>query len=278
MKSSKGKVCVTGVAGFIGSHLADKLIEEGYEVIGIDNLSSGKLENINSKIEFFNFDVGEIDQSMFRGVDYVFHLAAQPRPQVSIKDPVLSHDSNVTGTFNVLLESQRAGVKKVIYASSSHAPYQSTPYALQKWMGEEYCKFFTKFYGLETVILRYFNVYGERQIEEGEYATVIGKFLKQYREGKPLTIYGDGFIKRQFTYVKDVIEKTIEAVDKPHDIYDIVEIPHLYIPIKNIALLISENIRYLEERKGEDKIILSKAENTLGIDKFRLKDWIKTQL
>src|SRR3989304_5061841 len=102
------KCLVTGVAGLIGSHLADSLLEKGYEVVGIDNLSSGKRENVNPKVDFFKYDIGEIDQNMFKGVDYVFHLAAQPRPQVSIKDPVLSHDSNVTGTFNVLLEAYRA--------------------------------------------------------------------------------------------------------------------------------------------------------------------------
>ena len=192
------RVIVTGGAGFIGSHLVDALIERGDEVLVIDNLSTGKRENINPRARFFKRDICRFwsMRSLFESVDYVFHLAALPRVQYSIENPEETHEVNVSGSLNVLLAAKDGGVKRVIYSASSSAygdqkkmPLREnmpaapkSPYGLQKYVGEIYCKTWSEVYGLETVSLRYFNVYGSRINFEGAYALVIGKFLKQRQD------------------------------------------------------------------------------------------------
>ncbi len=221
------KAVVTGGAGFIGSHLTDALIRDGFEVIVLDNLSTGKRSQVNKGAKFVKVDVRNLKKikPYFKGVDLVFHTAAQARMQPSIKDPTMTFDNNINGTLNVLLASRDERVKRLIYsASSSFYGDQKTmpfyeemthdfknPYALSKYIGEELCKLFSKLYGLETVSLRYFNVYGPRQLSSGAYATVIGIFLKQAKEGKPLTIVGDGTMCRDFTHVYDVVRANILA-------------------------------------------------------------------
>lgn len=222
------KAIVTGGAGFIGSNLTDKLIEQGVEVIILDDLSTGKKENINPKAIFHNIDISKLESQhykIFEGVDVVFHTAAKARVQPSIEDPISFNEVNVKGTLNVLFASYKAGVKRVVYSASSsaygnattfptpetHSTNPLSPYGLQKYIGEQYCKVFSEVYGLDTVSLRYFNVYGEKMLLEGAYCLVLGIFAKQILEGKPMTINNDGEQRRDFTYVGDVIDANILA-------------------------------------------------------------------
>ncbi|MFA6273275.1 MAG: NAD-dependent epimerase/dehydratase family protein [Candidatus Paceibacterota bacterium] len=222
------KVVVTGGAGFIGSHITDALIKNGWEVHVIDNLSNGKKENLNPKAVFHKADICDFKKikPIFKDAKYVFHEAALPRVQFSIEKPIESNDANVVGTLNVLLSAHLAGVKRLIYAASSSAygdqpklPLIETmpanpksPYGLQKYIGELYCRLFSQVYGLETVSLRYFNVYGPRNSSEGAYALVIAKFFKLLKGGKPLTITGDGSQTRDFTSVHDIARANLLAM------------------------------------------------------------------
>jgi len=222
------KILVTGGAGFIGSNLVDALIERGDEVIIIDNLATGKKENINPQAKFHQVDIRDLEKikPLFEGIDYVFHLAALSNIQFSIDSPVESHDVNLNGTVNVLVSAREAKVKRVIYSASSSAyglqdklpwredmaPKVLSPYSVQKYVGELYCRSFNLVYGLETVCLRYFNVYGKRQRLEGAYAPVMGIFIRQRLAGEPMVIYGDGGQTRDFTSVIDVVKANILAM------------------------------------------------------------------
>lgn len=222
------KVLVTGGAGFIGSHLVDELIKRKHEVVVIDNLSNGKKENLNPKARFVKKDIRNLKsiEPHFKGVDFVFHLAALPRVQFSIEHPIEANDNNINGTLNVLEAAKQAGVKRVIYASSSSIygdqskyPFREdmpvnvmSPYALHKYVGELYCKMYSFLHGLEIVCLRYFNAYGPRASTEGAYALVTAIFLKQKKEGKPLTVTGDGKQSRDFTHVADIVRANILAM------------------------------------------------------------------
>ena len=232
------KCVVTGGAGFIGSNLVDRLIDDGHEVHIIDDLSTGKKENLNPKAKFFNRDLTEINSlwayqvdEMFEGVDVVFHMACLARVQPSIEEPYLYHDKNVNGLVNVLEACRTHNVKRVVFSSSSSVygdveekdlPTKEekelnpmSPYALHKLVGEQYCKLYSDLYGIETVCLRYFNVYGERQNTEGAYCLVMGVFAGQLLKGEPMTINGDGEQTRDFTYVGDVVEANIKSMDYP---------------------------------------------------------------
>ncbi len=218
------KVVVTGGAGFIGSNLVDFLIEQGLHVIIIDNLSTGQVENINPEAEFIHTDLSEVSVTylteVMQDVDVVFHLAALARVQPSIEDPYTFNRVNVNSTLKVLMAANSAGVKRVVYSASSsaygdaiefptpetHGTNPLSPYGLQKLIGEQYCKMFSEVYGLDTVSLRYFNVYGERMATEGAYCLVMGIFAKQMQNGQPLTITNDGEQRRDFTYVADVVQ------------------------------------------------------------------------
>ncbi|MFH1427128.1 MAG: NAD-dependent epimerase/dehydratase family protein, partial [Patescibacteria group bacterium] len=215
--------------GFIGSNLVEELIKRGDEVIIIDNLITGKKENINPQAKFYEVDLRNLDEikPIFNGVDYVFHEAALARVQPSIEDPVKYNDYNVNGALNMLMAAKEAKVKKVIYAASSSAYGNNedgpqtedrlanpiSPYGLQKYIGELYCRLFSHVYDLPTVCLRYFNVYGKRMVLEGAYASVIGIFGRQRKEGKALTIVGDGEQKRCYTYVNDIVRANILAAE-----------------------------------------------------------------
>ena len=228
MGNNTTKVIVTGGAGFIGSNLVDALVERGFRVHIIDDLSGGKRKNVNKKAKFHLADITDLKKikPLFRGASYVFHLAALPRVQYSIENPAKTNKSNVEGTLNVLIASNEARVKKVIYSASSSAygdqkimPLKETmeanpksPYGLQKYLGELYCKLWAEVYKLPTVSLRYFNVYGPRNNPDGAYALVIAKFLKQLADGEPLTITGDGKQTRDFTSVHDVVRANLLAM------------------------------------------------------------------
>lgn len=229
---SLGGVAVLGGAGFIGSNLVDELMNLGHKVIVLDNLSEGKLNNIarwkdHPNFEFVRGDIRDFD--MVRRVvdrrDWVFHLAAMSRIQPSITDPVLAWSQNMIGTGNVLEACRQGGVKRLVYSASSSAyglknplPNRETmptdclnPYSLSKKVGEEMVELCRNLYGLSTVALRYFNVYGPRHQEEGNYATVIAIFRRQKRHGHPLTIVGDGEQRRDFTFVGDVVRANMLA-------------------------------------------------------------------
>jgi nucleoside-diphosphate-sugar epimerase len=279
------KCLVTGGAGFIGSNLADALIKKGHEVLVIDNLSTGKKENLNPRAEFFEKDLRDFEQirPIFDKVDFVFHEAALPRIPLSIQKPKESNDINIGGTLNALIASKEAGVRKFIYAASSSAaggnaalPMREdapcrplNPYALQKYVGELYCKIFYDIYGLKTVSLRYFNVYGPRQPKEGSYVPVIGIFLTQKKEGKPMTITGDGRQTRDFTHVYDVARANILAMES--DRTGSGEVINVGAgknhSISDIAEMIGGNIDYIPLPKGEMRDTLadiSKAKELLG--------------
>lgn len=219
---------MTGGAGFIASNLVDELISRGHQVRIIDNLSTGKKENLNPQAEFIQVDIRKLDEIKphFVGVDGVFHFAALPRVQLSIDDPITSNDININGTLNVLIAARDAKSGKVVYSASSSAygdndkmpltedmlPNPISPYGLQKYVGEHYARNFFVLYGLPTVSLRYFNVYGPRMAMSGGYLTVISVFLQQKRDGKKLTATGDGTQTRDFTYVGDAVRANIMAM------------------------------------------------------------------
>ncbi|MES2223967.1 MAG: NAD-dependent epimerase/dehydratase family protein [Patescibacteria group bacterium] len=223
------KYLVTGGAGFIGSNAVDALLNEGHEVHVIDNLSGGSESNINPKAIFHKADIRNLEEikPLFVGIDGVFHFAALPRVQYSIEHPIETNEVNINGTQNVLIAAQLAGVKRVVYSASSSAygdqpimPLQETmlprplsPYGMQKYVGEHICRIWSAIYGIETVSLRYFNVYGPRQSSEGAYALVIARFLKQQKDGLKMTITGDGLQTRDFTHVRDVVRANMLAME-----------------------------------------------------------------
>ncbi len=226
------KMVVTGGAGFIGSHVVDALIAGGHSVEVVDTLVAGKREHVNRGATLHEIDIRDYDslQAICRGADAVFHLAALPRVQFSIDYPVETHDTNVNGTLTVLRAARDTHVRRLVFSSSSSVygtqevlpfdekeqrPHPESPYALHKFVGEEYARVFNHVYGIETVSLRYFNVYGPRLDPEGPYALVIGRFLKLKREGKPLTIAGDGEQTRDFTHVTDVARANLLAAHAP---------------------------------------------------------------
>ena len=222
------KIIVTGGAGVIGSHIVDALVEKGYKVHVVDNLSAGKKENVNSKAILHIVDIREKEKliPIFKDAKYVFHEAAFPQVQYSIENPIETNDINVNGTLNVLEASRVNNVKRVIFASSS-AIYgdQETlpitedmqinplsPYGAHKYIGEVYMKLYAQIYGLETVSLRYFNVYGPRQSANGAYASVIPKFIEFRKKNESLIITGDGEQTRDFVNVKDIVMANISAM------------------------------------------------------------------
>lgn len=220
---------VTGGAGFIGSHIAETLLKRGDRVRILDNFSTGKRENVPVSAEVFEASITDLKaiSSAFHGINGVFHTAALPRVQLSIEQPIETNDVNINGTLNVLLAARDAGVKRIVYSASSSAygdqttmplsekmkPNPKSPYGLQKYVGEHYCALASMFWGLETVSLRYFNVYGDRMAFSGAYCTVIAVFLQQKSEGKPMTITGDGTQTRDFTYIDDVVNANLLAME-----------------------------------------------------------------
>ena len=225
------RVVVTGGAGFIGSHLAERLAQEGANVCILDNFATGKLENLASVAADFELTTGDIrdpDVAMkvVTGADTVFHLAALGSVSRSVDDPTTSHHVNVDGTLNLLVAAKQAGVRRFIYSSSSSvygdnpalpkheglAPQPISPYAVSKLAAEMYCRVFWKVYGLQTISLRYFNVFGPRQDSASRYAAVVPLFIDAVRHGQAPTIFGDGEQKRDFTYVANVVEANLLAM------------------------------------------------------------------
>src|SRR3954468_21228477 len=224
---------VTGGAGFIGSHLSEELVRRGHTVRVADSLITGKRSNLDHVpgVEFLEGDLADFAfaQRAVSGVDYVLHQAAIPSVPRSVKDPITSNRANVDATLNVLVAARDAGVKRLVFAGSSSA-YGNTPtlpkheemptnplspYALQKVVGEQYLQMFTRLYGLETVSIRYFNVFGPRQDPTSPYSGVISVFATALLDGRGPTIYGDGEQTRDFTYVADVVKGVLKACEAP---------------------------------------------------------------
>ena len=229
------KYLVTGGAGFIGSHLVERLLSEGHFVRVLDNFDTGSRQNISHLSGNLELIEGSIvDRENVRkacaGIDYVLHQAARGSVPRSVADPLGTHDANVTGTLNILYAAKDAGVRRVVCASSSSVygetpvlpkeesmtPNPQSPYAYSKLMLEHYCDVFYRIYGLETVALRYFNIYGSRQNPELQYAAVIPIFIKNMLQQKPCVIYGDGLQTRDFTYVEDCVHVNLLACKNPN--------------------------------------------------------------
>jgi UDP-glucose 4-epimerase len=225
---------VTGGAGFIGSHIAEELLRRKQTVRIVDNFSSGKPENIGpfkDRVEVVKTDIASATDlaDVFRGAEYVIHQAAIPSVPKSMADPVTSNRANVDGTLNVLVAAHAAGVKRVVYASSSSVygdsptlpkheemtPEPLSPYGAQKLFGELYCRLYSKSFGLETVSLRYFNVFGPRQDATSQYSGVLAKFIPALLQDRQPTIYGDGLQSRDFTYVANVVDANLLACTAP---------------------------------------------------------------
>jgi len=225
---------VTGGAGFIGSHLTEELVRRGHKVRVADNLSTGNRRNLAhiAGVDFVEGDLSDmaVATRAAEGVDYVLHQAAIPSVPRSVKDPIASNRANIDATLNVLVAARDAGVKRLVFAGSS-SEYGDTPtlpkredmpssplspYALQKVMGTEYCRMFTRLYGFETVVIRYFNVFGPRQDPGSPYSGVISLFATALIEGRQPTIFGDGEQTRDFTYVANVVDGVLRACEAPN--------------------------------------------------------------
>ena len=294
------KALVTGGAGFIGSNLVDKLLRLEWDVVVIDNESAECNEKFywNDKADNHKLDICDYEstRNLYDGVDYVFHLAAESRLQPAIKNPINAVTKNAVGTCTVLQCAREAGVQKVIYSSTSSAyglnkyPNYETdpndclnPYSVSKVAGEELCTLYTKLYGLKTIILRYFNVYGERSPTTGQYAPVIGIFLRQKDAGESLTIVGDGLQRRDFVHVQDVANANLMAAfanleeECYGQVYNIGNGEN--ISILEIAQMISGNYIHIPPRDGEARTTLAcieKAKNTFGWSPdLNVKQWIE---
>ena len=298
------KALVTGGAGFIGSNLVDKLLEEGYEVIVIDNEYSDAHDQFywNDKAENYKYDIRDYENTrpLYDGVDYVFHIAAEARIQPAIENPIQAVSINSVGTCTVLQCAREAEVKRVMYSSTSSAyglknelPNIESqpddclnPYSISKTNGEKLCSMYTNLYGLETVIFRYFNVYGERQPLKGQYAPVVGIFLRQRAAGEPLTIVGDGEQRRDFTHIIDVVNANILAATSngPKSFYGTVYNvgSGKNYSVNELAAMISDETVNIPPRPAESRFTLannSKLSSTFGWKPtVKLENWVKEQL
>ncbi len=228
------KFLVTGIAGFIGSHLAHALMAQGHQVRGIDNLATGSESNIlqlQGQVDFRRADLRDAaaTATACEGIDVILHQAAIPSVPRSVQDPRSSHEANIEGTFNLLEGARSAGVARVVYAASSSAygnqpgfprvetmaPQPISPYAVQKLTGELYMQSYAQVYGLETVCLRYFNIFGPRQVPDSPYSGVMARFILEMLEGRTPTIFGDGEQGRDFTYIDNVVQANLLAATAP---------------------------------------------------------------
>jgi nucleoside-diphosphate-sugar epimerase len=285
------KCLVTGGAGFIGSNLAEELIKQGAKVSILDNLVTGFRENLDEIAGDFDFIEGDLnDDSAVKkaidGAEIVFHQAALPSVPRSVEDPAETHQACVNGTFNLLLKAKDAGVRRLIYAASSSAygdqptlpkveimrPEPLSPYAAAKLMGEYYCSVFSQVYGLETISLRYFNVFGPRQNPSSMYSGVISRFIDALLKNSTPVIYGDGEQSRDFTYIANVVDANIKAATSDKGIGQVINVANgerislneLLEVLKKITGKLDVSADYQTERKGDVKH--SQADNRKAIE------------
>ena len=283
------RVLVTGGVGFVGTNLIKRLLKDGHEVVSIDNYSTGFKENEQEGCEYHNFNLQHIYDfdSYMENPDVVFHLAALARIQPSIKNPTIAIQNNFDSTLNVL-EWARKNNTPVVFAGSSsfHHGLWGSPYAWSKHAGEQLCKLYSNVYDLSTIICRFYNVYGPHQLEEGTYATVLGIFEKQYREGKPLTVTGDGQQRRDFTHIEDIVDGLIKCMEAMHGAVDMRYAGEIFelgrgvnFSIKEIAEMFGAEIEYIPKRPGEYDVTLcdySKANETLDYNPVKnIDEYIK---
>jgi UDP-glucose 4-epimerase len=262
----KQKYLITGGAGFIGTNVVETLVAEGHEVVVVDDLSAGDAKRLPPTVAFHQLDIRDTAAltELCRGIDIIVHLAALPRVQFSIDEPVVTYAVNVTGTVSVLEAARSASVKRIVFAASSavygdqetlplsiNLPAQpKSPYALHKYIGEEMMRLWSVVYGVETVSLRFFNVYGPHLDPDGPYALVIGRFLKLAMAQEPLTITGDGEQTRDFVYVGDVVSAIVKAsVSKNVGRGEVLNIGSgEQTSIKDLALMISSDCTHVPAR------------------------------
>ncbi len=288
------KVIVTGGAGFIGSHVVDTLIKQGIEVIILDNLSTGKKENINPKATFIKCDLTK-DKPLFRDVDVIFHLAATPQVQYSMENP--TDNNNIDSLINILELSKKSGVKRFIFSSSSsvygnpnyvpinenHPTNPLSPYALHKLVGEQYCKLYSEVYDLDTVCLRYFNAYGDRMPNKGAYRSVISIFKEQHSKKQPLNIVNDGEQRRDYVHVNDIVNANILCANSTKklngDIFN-VGTGKSY-SVNEVADMFGGEKQYGEKRIEPKNSIAENAKIILDLNwepKNKLETWISTYI
>lgn len=284
------KCLVTGGAGFVGSAVVDALIEAGHDVTVIDNFSAGQEKNLNPSANLIIDDILTVDWNKLLKYDYVFHLAAIPRVQYSIEHPLETNEANVKGTLLVLEYCRRVSAKIIFSSSSSiykgedlptkedDEKYPRSPYALHKYVSERYIQLYHELFGLDYAILRYFNVYGERGSAKGSYPLVIALFLDQKRKGLPLTITNDGEQRRDFTYVKDVAQANVLAMNWTGE-YNIGAGSNM--SVNELAEIIGGETKNIGERKGEP--LATEADNTKATkagwqQTTTPHEWIKKQL
>jgi len=297
------KSLVTGGAGFIGSNLVDALLDMDHEVVVIDNEYSDAHDHLywNDDADNYKYDIRDYENTrpLYDGVDYVFHLAAEARIQPAILNPIGAISINSVGTCTVLQCAREAKVKKLMYSSTSAAygmnsqPNVETqpddclnPYSVSKVNGEKLCKMYTDLFGLDTVIFRYFNVYGERQPVRGQYAPVIGIFLRQLASGELLTIVGDGQQRRDFTYVKDIVNANIMSAISNADkeaygqVYNVGS--GINYSINEVASMISKDVKHISPRVGEARISLANVDKIYETFAWKpqqdLREWIGKQI
>ncbi len=292
------KCLVTGGAGFIGSNLADELIRQGAQVTILDNLSTGFAENLNEISGDFRFIEGDLNdgaalESAVEGAETIFHQAALPSVPRSVENPSETHNTCINGTFNLLLKAKETRVRRVIYAASSSAygdqptlpkvetmrPEPLSPYAAAKLMGEYYCQVFTRIYGLETISLRYFNVFGPRQNPSSMYSGVISRFIDALLGGRTPVIYGDGEQSRDFTYVANVVNANIKAAQTGKGVGEVMNVANGEATTLNELFLLLRRItgreidvEYQPERRGDVKH--SQADNSLAIDRLNYENLV----
>lgn len=274
-------VLVTGGAGFIGSNLTEALLEKGHRVRILDNFSTGKRENLlfdktYPSLEIMEGDICDLHvcQEAAKGIEFVFHQAALPSVQRSVEDPLTSHSVNAGGTLNILLAAKDEGVRRVIYAASSSVygdtptlpkkeempPNPLSPYALQKFIGEEYCRLFSQLYGLETISLRYFNIFGPKQDPNSIYSAVIPRFIDALLNGRSPVVFGDGEQSRDFTFIDNVVRANLLSMAVEHTHGEVLNIACGERTSLNLLLNILKEILgskisslYEESRKGDVK-------------------------
>ncbi len=299
------RILVTGGAGFIGSHIVDRLLQEGFEVTVLDNLSTGRITNIKHHLSDKRFGIIEGDireekvvRKALKGVEAVIHEAAISSVEESIKDPIKTNDVNLNGTLNLLNLSVKERIKRFVFASSAsvygdlNPPLREdsqlkpmSPYAVSKLAGEYYCKVFHRIYGLETICLRYFNVYGPRQ-RNNQYSGVIINFIDNLEKDKPLVIFGDGLQTRDFIYISDVVEASLIALKSKEGVGEVFNIATgKPTTINELAQIIIElkgksNLKpiHAEPRKGDIKHSYADIKKTEEILKFKAKVSLKEGL